>query len=561
MGKWRDAIACPDSAMKSILPYVTLLLLGLGALSPPSHAEGPTILLRNVTLPNTEGGQDRVVSVLIKDYTLDISTEDLIPLEDADEAYDARNGILLGKLELGQPAGFLILAGDPRQDVTLLLDTKANADFAIARGQVLKNRYLMIIEETPEERRRAQEGWLAYAAPPLAVPLDYRDTSKFNRFDSEWVSGIAVAGLVLDRQGWLDQDRDSLDQVGDLDEFDGGEIRGLRIGGVGTINFDKPWVWTLFGATHAFDQGFDSRDDDDFTWFDVRLDIPVWEKSSFSIGKQKEPISMERVMSMVHLPQQERSAVADAILPSRNVGLVMAGTLFNDRLSLAGGAFNNWLDKDQPNSFSDNTTNYVGRATWVPYQSSNESTLLHLGAGYRYSDAREGALVATEPEFNQSPDFVSTPLFEAEEINTWQAEASLRSGPFWLHGEYIRADVDAPSLDDPTVDGYHVTASWILTGEVRDYNHRVGIFRRIPIARTVHQNGWGAWEISTRFSNLDANDGGLEGGDMDIWSAGINWWLTPYFNVNLNYRYITLDKNGVEGTSQGINSRVLLMLE
>ena len=96
---------------------------------------------------------------------------------------------------------------------------------------------------------------------------------------------------------------------------------------------------------------------------------------------------------------------------------------------------------------------------------------------------------------------------------------------------------------------------------MRDYNKRVGVFRRLPIARTVHQNGWGAWEISTRFSNIDANDGLLDAGDMDIWSAGVNWWLTPYFNVNLNYRYITLDQGGVEGTSQGINSRILLVLE
>ena len=114
---------------------------------------------------------------------------------------------------------------------------------------------------------------------------------------------------------------------------------------------------------------------------------------------------------------------------------------------------------------------------------------------------------------------------------------------------------------DPSVEGYHVTASWALTGEMRDYNKRVGIFKRLPIARTVNQNGWGAWEISTRYSALDANDSLLEAGDMDIWSAGVNWWLTPYFNVNLNYRYITLDKDGLEGTSHGVNSRVVLVLE
>lgn len=270
---------------------------------------------------------------------------------------------------------------------------------------------------------------------------------------------------------------------------------------------------------------------------------------------------MERMMSMVYLPQQERSAVADALLPSRNVGLVMASTLFNDRMTVAGGAFNDWLDKDQPNSFSDNATQYVGRATWVPYKSANESTLLHLGVGVRYSDMKEGFRIATEPEFNQAPDFISTDRYFPDHTDTYQAEVSLRSGPFWLHSEYIEGQVEAPELGDPTARGYHVTASWILTGEVRRYNERVGIFGKMPISRTVDQNGWGAWEISARYSELNATDETLTGGDMDIWSAGVNWWLNPYLNVNLNYRYITLDKLGVEGTSQGIATRIVLALE
>ena len=48
---------------------------------------------------------------------------------------------------------------------------------------------------------------------------------------------------------------------------------------------------------------------------------------------------------------------------------------------------------------------------------------------------------------------------------------------------------------------------------------------------------------------------------MDIFSLGINWWLSPIFNVNLNYRHINLDKEGIAGKSDGINARVMLVLE
>ena len=539
----------------------TLLLIFLPLAGNTQIVEDTRILLRNVTLVDRDGADNKTVNILVKNSTLDIITEDLIPLKDADEAYDARGGFILGKLELGSPASFMILDGDPGNDIDIMLDTKSHALFAMKNGAIVRNRFVMMLEETPEEKVRAEKGWLAYAPPPLAVPLDYKDTERWNRFDTKWISGIGVAALVLDRQNWLDQSEGSQLQLGDLNLYDGGEIRGLRIGAVGTINFDKPWVWTLFGATHAFDKGFDTTEDDDFTLFDVRLDIPVWEKASFSIGKQKEPISMQRIMSMAHLPQQERAAVADALLPARNIGVVMAGSLFDDNMTLAGGVFNNWLDKDQPNSFSDNASQFVGRATGVVWASDNESTLLHLGAGYRHSDVKEQAFVSTEPEFNKSPKFVDTGLLDGDSSDLYQLEASLRSGPFWLHGEYIQAELESQELNDPNFDGYFVTASWVLTGEVRPYNRRVGIFGSVPISRNVDQNGWGAWEISTRFSNLDANENTIDGGDMDIWSVGLNWWLTPYFNVNLNYRYVTLDKLGVEGSSQGINTRVVLILE
>ena len=542
------------------------LTLSAGALA------DETILLRNVQLIGTEGdGGSRTVSILITDGVLDLMSEDLIPLDEADIAYDAAKGVLLGNLELGKPANFLVLTEDPSQNVEVLLDTKRYAAFGIARGEVVRNRLLGILEETPEEQERAQGGWLAYAPPPLAVPLDYLDQDKWNRWDTRWISGIFAAAVILDRTRYPYQDDESLMQVGDLDDFDGGEIRGLRFGGVGTINFDRPWVWTVFGATNAFDKGFDTDSTDDFTWFDWRLDIPLSQKFSFSVGKQKEPISMERIMSLAYWPIQERSTTADALLPSRNVGVVASGSLFNDRVSVAGGVFNDWIDRNQPSSLSDNATQFVGRATWVPWQSDNESTLLHFGLGYRYSDAKEGGFTRTEPEFNQAPNYIEAQIANLDRLDTYQAEASLRSGPFWLHGEYIRTEADSAIRQDQTYDGYNVTASWILTGEVREYNKRVGIFGKVPIARTVDQNGWGSWEVAARYSSTDLSENIADfgypefplqdGGEVDIWSAALTWWLSPYMNVSVNYRYITLDRFGIEGTSQGFNTRLVLILE
>ena len=516
-----------------------------------------SLLIRNVTLIDQKGdGEDRVVSILIRDRKLDVITEEDVSTNSAALALDGQQGILLGRLEVGQPANFLILSGDPREEVSVLLDTATYATFAIRDGSIVRNGLPRTFDADDQPKR---SGWLAYTPPPMALPSVYLDTTKWNRWDTKPVSGIFLAGLVLDRMNWQDQDGIIESEFGDLSEFDGGEIRGLRFGVVGTLNFPNPWVYTIFAATSAFDKGFDTDEDDDVQFFDWRLDIPTFAETTLSVGKQKEPISMERSMGMIYLPLQERTAVSDALLPGRNVGVVLSGGALNSRMTWAGGIFNDWLDTGD--QLSDSATQFIGRITGLPFVSADESNLLHLGAGFRYTNAREGLLFATEPEFNQSPSFVETDILAADSSSLYNLEASWRRGPVWVHGEYVLNNIDAPTLNNPDFSGYHITGSWILTGEMRGYNRKGGIFSPVPVSKSVYQNGRGAWELAARWSNIDLNDGSVEGGDMDILSVGLNWWLTPFFNASFNYRWVSLDRFGETGDSQGFNSRIVLMLE
>jgi phosphate-selective porin OprO/OprP len=192
---------------------------------------------------------------------------------------------------------------------------------------------------------------------------------------------------------------------------------------------------------------------------------------------------------------------------------------------------------------------------------------VHLGLGYRYSDAKLGVRFASTPEFNKSPDFLDTGrstvngIIDADNFNTLNLEASWRRGPIWLHGEYVSSNVDSPTFGDLSFSGYHVTGSWVVSGEMRDYNRKSGIFRLVPVARTVNQGGWGAWELSSRWSSTDLRDRGIDGGKVDILSFGVNWWLTPIFNVNLNYRFVNNQTNGLSGDSSGVMTRLMLVLE
>ncbi len=264
-------------------------------------------------------------------------------------------------------------------------------------------------------------------------------------------------------------------------------------------------------------------------------------------------------MSLAYLPMQERSVIADAVLPARNHGIVLSGAAASDNVSWAVGAFNNWIDSGE--SFSDTSNVLAGRVTWAPAALQNDSNLLHLGLGLRHSDAKQPLRARSEPEFDNAPVYVDTEPFSADDQTTYNLEAYWRNGPYMLGFEYIGSDVDSPQTGDPFFSGYHLTGSWAVTGEMRAYRKRSGTFDPLPVARPVNQGGWGSVELAFRYSNTDLTDGTIDGGETDIYSLGVNWWFTRSTHLSVNYRYITLDQSGMQGDSSGLNARILLMLD
>jgi phosphate-selective porin OprO/OprP len=540
---------------------LSLIFLLLGCvIAPAAYADSDEriIVLNSRLVGRDAAAQDVAVNLLIVDGKLSVVTKDELIVKPGDVALDANGGFSFGQLALGSRPSFVILDQDPRENVDVLLDTKSHARFAIREGVIVKNELralpVAVSEASPKPRL-----WKAYTPPPIAVPIRYYDTRKWNKFETKPVSGLFIGAVLLDRQRWFSQDSDSEEQVGDLSDFEGGQIRAARFGVVGTLNFKRPWRYTVFAMTHAFDKGFDVDTDDEFSFADYRLDIPLPSDLTLSVGKQKEPISMERLMGLAYLPMQERAAFLDALLPSRNHGVVLSGAAASDNVSWAVGAFNNWIDSDE--SFGNTSNQLVGRVTWAPEVFQSKNNLFHLGLGLRRSDTKQPARVRRTPEFNNAPLFVDTGSISADDQMTYSLEAYWRNGPYMLGFEYLGTDVDSPQTGDPFFSGYHLTGSWAITGESRAYRKRSGTFDPLPIARPVNRGGWGAVELAFRYSNTDLTDGRIDGGEMDIYSLGVNWWFARNAHLGVNYRYITLDRDGMEGTSSGLNARLLLMLD
>jgi len=48
---------------------------------------------------------------------------------------------------------------------------------------------------------------------------------------------------------------------------------------------------------------------------------------------------------------------------------------------------------------------------------------------------------------------------------------------------------------------------------------------------------------------------------MDIYSLGVNRWLTGSTEFSVNYPFISLDRFGTQGDSSGLNARISLILD
>lgn len=525
--------------------------------SPNNDAD--SLLIQHVYLISREDTLGDInVNILIINSILQLVTKDEVSFGPNVKTLDGANGFLMGSVALGQPPSFVILDENPRENFDIFLNTRAHIQFAIEKGVIAINE-LRSVTPSQQEASQRKNTWTAYQPPPMAVPINYYNSRKWNKFDTKYVSGLFNGVMALDRLRWVSQNSNSEQQVGDLEENSIGAVRAIRFGLVGTLNFKTPWIYTVFVTNNTFDRGYDPPSENILLLYDLRLDIPLSKSVNMGVGKQKEPISMERLMSLVFLPMQERQAAADAYLPARNYGVLFNGTGFKSRGTWAAGIFKNVVDSDT--TFAATPTQLTGRITGLPFLSEDESNLVHLGLGVRYSTADLPLGGRADAEFFAAPAFAKTDDIEADNLLTYDVEAYWRKGPYLLGMEYIGNRVQSPSEGNPSLRGWNITGSWIVTGEMRNYRKRSGIFDPVPVSQPVGQGGWGALELCARYSYIDLTDESLTGGTMRTYSLGANWWLSARAQFGANYRFIQLDRFDIKGNSSGLNFRLMLILD
>lgn len=124
-------------------------------------------------------------------------------------------------------------------------------------------------------------------------------------------------------------------------------------------------------------------------------------------------------------------------------------------------------------------------------------------------------------------------------------------GPWSLQSEYyacwtqnvFTADaLNRPIAPQGTVymQSAYGEVGYFLTGEFREYNRETGVFTRVVPKRPFAWNkcgftGWGAWQTVARYTYLDLNDKGVNGGRIHDMTLGLNWFMNPNMKAQFNY--------------------------
>lgn len=270
-------------------------------------------------------------------------------------------------------------------------------------------------------------------------------------------------------------------------------------------------------------------------------------------GKFKVPVSLERLQSGADLRFTERAYVANSLLPNRDIGVQIHGSVLDDRLSYAIGNFNGVQDGSSTNSDNNVDRKWAGRLFAQPFK-GEDGLLSGLGIGIAgtTSDYDSALLAHTYKTPGQNTIFTYAAGTNGHgRQNRISPQFYYYAGPFGLIGEYARVSHNVTRgarSDRLDHHAWQLAGTYVLTGEDNSF-------------RSITPNGnfdlskgtWGAWEIGLRYSELNidskafagapdlryAGNTGTNGSNTtkkaQSWAASLNWYLNK--NVKLQTTY------------------------
>ena len=307
--------------------------------------------------------------------------------------------------------------------------------------------------------------------------------------------------------------------------------------------------------------------DKSFQLDEAYFGINFWKEASFRFGQQKMPFSLEEQTSSRFTDFQERSML-NKYVPAKEIGAQVHGILPQGIFYGAAVSTGEGLSKIEANS--GDSSDVIGRiGINLAEAMGNKDNVYHLAiAGSTGKQGNSSVSAAYNPE-DKGASFISSTntLIYGAERDRLGLEAALAIGPVKVQSEYIqnaysnieRVNTTTINKGSADIDGYYVSASWLMTGEKYADSYKSGKFDRINPLKDFNpeeiSKGWGAWELGARYSSVDAAD--LSSGfsvaassfvKAHATTVGLKWIPSPYTRILLNY--VDTEGERIDGITQ-----------
>ena len=307
------------------------------------------------------------------------------------------------------------------------------------------------------------------------------------------------------------------------------------------------------------DFGFFGRPTFTDVWADFKEAGPL---GTVRVGQWKQPFSLEVVSSFRYTTFMERSSLFQAFTPFRHLGIGFYNHAEDLSATWAASYFRTGQDQFGGSLSTDGGHGLAGRLTQLAWYDEVGDDYLHLGGGYflnappkeilRYRSIPEifvGEFIAPigqplgtsgvpVPDVaNGTPYFVDTgALLGTSLAQTFGLESLWVRGPLSWQSEAMGSFVDTFTVGNGFLWGAYSQVGLFLTGEYRPYDRKTAtIDRVIPKHPFSSPGGLGAWEVAGRWSFTDLSDGPIVGGELQNFTAGLNWYVNPYCKCVFNY--------------------------
>jgi phosphate-selective porin OprO/OprP len=271
-----------------------------------------------------------------------------------------------------------------------------------------------------------------------------------------------------------------------------------------------------FRVEAEFGKG-DSRLNDGF------LNIQYWPQAQLKLGQFKVPFSMEELTSNNWIDFIERS-LANRLAPSRDIGVMIHGNLYDQLFSYQLGVFNGY--KLNQTNDPDAGKDVAFRLAVAPFIRAGHKAIAGIRLG---GSLTHGSVNLTKSQFWNSGSFkTAAGTTYLSFANSVVHDGDRNRGGFELYwdwgstafkGEYVVLKLDelenGGQKNDFDIKGGYLSISHYLTGEKFKYNNgKPG--RTIPLKKfELGKPGWGAFQIGARFEFLEADQGLFDQGYVD----------------------------------------------